>query len=448
MQKITVNIKGMHCHSCELMIEDELKKIPQIAKATVAHKNGVAEIYFKHDPPPPAEIEKAIRAAGYEIGLHDQPWLSKKTSDYTDFIISASILAIIYLAAAWTGLAKISLFSTGNYGNLGVVFLIGLTAGISSCMALVGGLVLGAASRFAEKHPDATASQKFRPHLFFSFGRIISYFILGGLIGLIGQTLKLSSSALGGLTIIAGVTMLFIGIQLIEIFPKISRFSPTIPKSVSRFLRIKTRAAKAYSHANSIILGALTFFLPCGFTQAMQIFAISSGSFVTGALTMGIFALGTTPGLLGIGGLTSVLKGSAGKKFFKFIGVVVIALALLNINSGINLTGINISLPSTSSKTQNPETPAVTGGVQTVHMDQAYNGYSPNKFTVKKDIPVKWIINSKDDYSCASSIIMPKYDITKTLDRGENIITFTPTETGTIKFTCSMGMYSGTFDVI
>jgi sulfite exporter TauE/SafE len=354
----------------------------------------------------------------------------------------------VYLIAAWAGLGKLSLFSTNNYGNLGVVFLIGLTAGLSSCMALVGGLVLGTASRFAEKHPAATAAEKFRPHLFFNTGRILSYFILGGLIGLIGSTLKFSPFTLGGLTMIAGVVMLFLGLQLIEIFPKISRFSLTMPKSISRLLHIKSRAEKEYSHTNSMILGALTFFLPCGFTQAMQIYAISSNSPVIGALTMGIFALGTTPGLLGIGGLTSLLKGNIGKKFFKFIGVVVIALALLNINSGFNLTGLNFSLPSVSQPAPDIQLPQVTDGTQIVYMDQASNGYSPNRFTVKKGVPVKWVINSKDDYSCASNIVMPQYNISKLLDRGENVITFTPTETGTIRFTCSMGMYTGNFEVI
>ncbi len=447
MNRITVNIKGMHCRSCELMIEDELKKIPQIRKATVTHNNGTAEIYFKHDPPPHEDIEKAVKAAGYEIGLHNRPWFSKNPADYTDFIISASILVILYLIAVWTGLGKLSLFSTNNYGNLGVVFLISLTAGLSSCMALVGGLVLGTASRFAEKHPSATTAEKFRPHLFFNLGRIISYFTLGGLIGLLGTTLKFSTFTLGGLTMIAGVVMLFLGLQLIEIFPKISRFSLTMPKSVGRLLGIKSHSEKEYSHANSFLLGTLTFFLPCGFTQAMQIYAISSNSIITGALTMGIFALGTTPGLLGIGGLTSIFKGGTGKKFFKFIGAVVIALALLNINSGFNLTGLNIGLPSAPPQTQNRELPQVTGGVQVVNMDQSASGYSPNRLTVKKGIPVKWVINSKDDYSCASSIVMPKYGISKTLERGENVIIFTPTEAGTIKFTCSMGMYSGTFEV-
>ncbi|TSC93825.1 MAG: Uncharacterized protein Athens101428_524, partial [Candidatus Berkelbacteria bacterium Athens1014_28] len=278
-----------------------------------------------------------------------------------------------------------------------------------------------------------------------------SYFLLGGIIGLMGKVFQLSGTVLGILIIVVGLVMLILGLQLTEIFPRISNGGLTLPSGIARLLGIKKHHEKEYSHINSMIVGALTFFLPCGFTQAMQLYAMSTGNFWSGALIMGVFALGTTPGLLGVGGLSSVLKGASAKKFFKFAGLLVTILAILNIRNGINLTGWKINLPSNESATgeenQNDSNVTLENGVQVVKMVQLAGGYRPNKFTIKQDIPVKWLIDSQSD-SCASSITIPKLKIKKYLQRGENTIEFTPKDLGKLKFSCLMGMYTGEFNVI
>jgi len=197
------------------------------------------------------------------------------------------------------------------------------------------------------------------------------------------------------------------------------------------------------------MVGALTFFLPCGFTQAMQIYAISTGSFVQGAMIMGLFAIGTAPGLLSIGGITSAVKGSAARKFFKVAGVVVILFALFNISNGLALVGISWGGDKNSAVTnsQDPNV-IIQDGVQIVKMTESYTGYSPNNFTIRKDMPVKWIINVTEPYSCAASISAPKLGIRENLVAGENIFEFTPQEEGKIPFSCSMGMYRGAFNVV
>ncbi|PJA87185.1 MAG: heavy metal transport/detoxification protein, partial [Candidatus Moranbacteria bacterium CG_4_9_14_3_um_filter_42_9] len=81
-------------------------------------------------------------------------------------------------------------------------------------------------------------------------------------------------------------------------------------------------------------------------------------------------------------------------------------------------------------------------------MKELSGGYSPNKFTIKKDIPVRWVIDATAPYSCASSLMIPKLNIQKNLKSGENIIEFTPKETGRLVFSCSMGMYTGVFNVV
>jgi sulfite exporter TauE/SafE/copper chaperone CopZ len=452
IKKITVPVSGMHCRACEILIEKKLSDIPEIKSSQVSYKKRTAEIHYTVQKPNDKEIENAIREAGYSVGENSKkPFFSRNISDYKDLVISLLFLIGIYLVLKNLGITNIRIGGGSNPASLPVVLLIGITAGLSTCMALVGGLILGISARHAEKHPEATAIQKFRPHLFFNAGRIGGYFILGGVLGSLGSFLQLSGTTMGMLTILVGIAMLMLGLKLVGIFPRLEQGGLTLPKSISRILGIKSHE-KEYSHRGSFITGVLTFFLPCGFTQAMQLYAVSTGNFLQGGLIMGIFALGTAPGLLGVGGITSAVKGIFAKRFFKFAGVVVILLALFNISNGYTLTGWQLGAALSASKESRSEVidPNVTmeNGVQVVQMKELSRGYSPNKFTIRKDIPVRWVIDATAPYSCASSLMIPKLNIRRNLQAGENIIEFTPKETGRLVFSCSMGMYTGVFNVV
>lgn len=450
MEKTTVHITGMHCRSCEILIEDELLKIPGVEKCVVSHTKGTADIYHNNGLDE-EKVNQVIGEVGYSVGKEERPLFSKNPNDYFDLLTAAGILIFIYLLADNLGLFSLVGSISSNYASLPVVLLIGLAAGFSTCMVLVGGLILGASAKFAEIHPTATPLQKFKPHIFFNIGRIASYIFFGGVIGFAGSFFSLSPTILGILTILVGGVMFLLGAQLIDISPRLRTVNITLPKFISRTLGIKEHHEKEYSHKNSMVLGAMTFFLPCGFTQAMQLYAMSTGDPLKGALTMGVFAMGTTPGLLGIGGLTSVVKGAFAKSFFKFAGIVVITLAVFNISNGYNLAGITLALPFSANATpSNSSDPNVTleNGVQVVKMTQGVSGYSPNTFTIKKDIPVKWVVTSDNVNTCASTIVSSPLNIRKSLEFGENIIEFTPTATGVLKFSCSMGMYKGAFNVV
>ncbi len=451
MKTKQIQIKGMHCRSCEILVEDELMKIKGVRRALVNHKTGVAHLECDCEVGRD-EVDYAVQSAGYSLGVDSKRYyFSKDIQDYKDLGMAFLIVFNLYMIARYLGVFNLGGLTGSNYSSLPVVFLVGLTAGVSTCMALVGGLVLGASARFAAKNPTASSFQKFVPHIFFNLGRVVAYFVLGGVLGLVGSFFQLSTSVLGLLTIGVGLVMILLGGQLIDIFPFLKRISFTLPKGISRMLGIKPKLETEYSNKSAAAMGASTFFLPCGFTQAMQLFAISSGSPATGALTMGVFALGTAPGLLGVGGLGAIIKGAGAKLFFKTAGVIVILLALFNIVNGLNLMGIPQVLGAFS-PTNKPNLDAknvtIKDGVQIVRMTQDSSGYSPNKFTIKKGLPVKWIVTSTDPYSCASSIVSQKLGIRKMLRQGENVFEFTPKETGTIRFSCSMGMFVGTFNVV
>lgn len=442
-----IPIKGMHCRSCELLIGESLSKIPGIDRVTVSLKDKCAVVHSKKTPLL-HQIKSAIEEAGYEVGQEEKKsWITSDKNVYREFCLALIILLGVYFV--WNLLGLKTNFNFGSPSNLLVVWLIGLTAGISTCMALVGGLVLGISARHSEIHPEATPMQKFRPHLFFNIGRIVSYTVLGGVVGLIGSAFQLSGQTLGVLMIIVGIVMLTLGLQLTELFPRLSDKGLTLPAGIGKFLGLNIHQ-KEYSHRGSFMIGALTFFLPCGFTQAMQLYAMSTGSFSKGALILGIFALGTAPGLLGVGGLTSIIKGAFARHFFKFAGLVVVILAIVNISNGYNLGGWqSFSFQRDKAGAKNTaDLAAIVDGSQIVRMTQGADGYTPNHFNVTKGIPVKWIITGTDSGSCSNSIVVPKLGLRFGIKPGEMTVPFTPLEAGEIKFSCVMGMYRGSFTVV
>jgi sulfite exporter TauE/SafE len=260
---------------------------------------------------------------------------------------------------------------------------------------------------------------------------------------LVGSAFRFSSPVLGTLIVLVGIVMLFLGLKLTEVFPRLEGL--TLPKKISRFFGVN-HETKEYSHKDAFVTGAATFFLPCGFTQAMQLYAVSTGSFTRGALIMGLFAFGTMPGLLGIGGITSTVKGWFKGYFFKFAGLIVIVLGLLNISYGYNLTGFTFG--NTNIQRDNTLSGIIENGKQVIKITQYGSGYSPNKVTVKVNIPVKLLINATNLYSCSASFVIPRYEIFTNLKEGINEIEFTPTSVGPIRFSCSMGMYTGVINVI
>lgn len=443
-QKI-VPIRGMHCRSCELLLEDAIGGVQGVSKVKVDFRKGRATIEHGADIPSQNEIENAVKQAGYVVGEPGKlPWITKDSTDWRYMIFGAVFLAILYYALRGLGILDFSLDEKNV--DTGFALLLGLVAGVSTCMALVGGLILGVAARHAELHPEATTWQKFRPHLFFNAGRVLGYATLGGLLGLLGSVLQVSGGILTFLTLAVGAVMIILGLKLTNLSPRISATSFTLPSSIARLLGIKEHQ-KEYSHKTAMLTGALTFFLPCGFTQAMQLYAISTGDFRTGAIIMGAFALGTAPALLGIGGLSSIMKGARARMFYAVVGILVIVFGIYNIQSGIAVLPAATSSDNSEVNYTPVDQGAEQGDVQVIKMTQSASGYSPSTLRVRAGIPARWIITSESSFTCASSIVVPSLGIRTNLKKGENIIEFTPTQKGTIPYSCSMGMYRGTIIV-
>lgn len=325
------HVNGMHCHACELLIEENFAEVGGIesVKADLAKQ----EVEIVTDlPGVPAEIAKQlterIKEHGYTLSLV----ATKGDKNWKEFAIAAPVaLAIIagFFLLQKSGVINLSFSSEVSFGT---AFFIGLIASASTCLAVVGGLVLSIAANYAKGGAAA------RPQLFFHGGRLASFFIFGGIIGVVGSTFHLSIIGSLILGLVVALVMIILGINLLNVFHSAKRFEVALPKFFSRGIMRLSTASHWFA---PLIVGIATFFLPCGFTQSMQIYTLTTGSFMTGGLTMLAFALGTLPvlALLSFGAFSVAHKSWKGV-FFKAAGIIVIAMALFNALNALAVAGI------------------------------------------------------------------------------------------------------------
>src|SRR5882724_8313490 len=296
--------------------------------------------------------------------------------DYVE--IGAAFLIIV---AILFGLGQLDLlpnqFGVSESMSYGLVFVIGLVASVSSCIAVTGGLLVAVAAKYNEASTALTPVQRIKPHIYFNAGRILSYTLLGGAIGALGSALTLSPEINGVLTLVASAVMILLGLQMLRLLPALTRLLPTMPKSFSHFIH---DLAERDANGGAFVLGAATFFLPCGFTQALQLYVLAKGSFAVGALTMLAFSLGTLPALLSLSMVSSFATGMFQRYFLKLAGAAVVLLGIFNIESGLTLTGAGTEtsatiLGDTKQESQASTQPVpIVGGKQIV--DMRIVGYS------------------------------------------------------------------------
>lgn len=325
-------VQGMHCPSCVLLTEGELGDLPQVknVKADLATLSVTVEGNFEQATPEAiaAELTKPLAPHGYTLTLeHITPPIRWK-----DFYIALPVaLALIMLFVVLQKLGIVSWVQTGHV-TYGTAFVIGIIASLSTCMAVVGGLVLSMSASFSK------SGEGVKPQILFHLGRLVAFYILGGVIGAIGSRFQLGTTATLTLSLVVGFVLLVLGLNLLEIFPWAKKLQVTMPKGVSqRLLRIR----RANNLITPALVGAVTFFLPCGFTQSMQVYTLTTGSFGAGSLTMLSFALGTLP-VLSLLSFSSIgLKTPRTRSiFFKAAGCIVLFFALINISASFVAAGI------------------------------------------------------------------------------------------------------------
>ncbi len=440
-KKTIVCVRGMHCPSCDILVASKFNEVENVKAVKPDHVSQKVEIEYEgeldHN-----KLNGKISEYGYEIV--DEQELRDSQEPLSKRIIEAVVLGMIvmtaYLIAGELNLLPASMMTTLNLGS---AFLVGVVASLSTCMATTGALYLATIGKLH----DSTSSLKDRmiPAISFNLGRILTYAILGAINGLVGQFLIQEAQMGTIMNVLIGIFMILIGLDMLRILP-LERIIPG--KGYKKFfLKVEKRLLK-HPKQTSFLLGVLTYWLPCGFTQSVQLYALSIADPVQSALIMLCFALGTTPVLLMMGFVSSIMKTSYYHWFMKTIAVLVTLVGisyLLNFLNLYNLNPLQKLFPqdiASSIQAQQQD------GEQIIRMSVTYKGYTPNTFTVQKGRPVKWIIDGKEVFGCQGYLMAPKIDVETVLKKGENVITFVPQQVGTIGFSCSMGMYNGTINVI
>ncbi|MDD4989541.1 MAG: sulfite exporter TauE/SafE family protein [Candidatus Pacebacteria bacterium] len=330
--KYTFHIHGMHCNACVLLTESELGDLANVSSVKSSLKNHSVEIVGDFGTKTPLQIAEELtiplKSHGYTVSVekqnHDVKW-----GDFKIAVPIALGFAILFVLLQKIGL--INLVNAGNV-NYGTAFVIGIIASLSTCMAVVGGLLLSMSATFAKE------GDKVRPQLMFHGGRIVSFFILGGVIGAIGSAFTLNTSATFILDLVIGLVMIVLGINLLDVFPSAKKLQPSMPKFIARHAHGVSKLSHTFT---PVLVGVATFFLPCGFTQSMQLYALTTGSFLKGGLTMLAFALGTLPVLALLSFSSFSIKNSSKSGiFFKSAGLIVILFALFNLINSLVVVGI------------------------------------------------------------------------------------------------------------
>lgn len=449
-QKI-FRIKGMHCPSCVLLVERKLKELKGVRKAEVSLKKE--QVMVEGEIPSIIDLNKLFEKDGYsffEETIDETPRSSKKKI-FQILFISSALIGIFFL---FNKLGLGALVNVQLQSSLPTFFAFGMLAGLTFCAALVGGIILSLSKQWLDLYGQTDSTfKKLQPHLMFNAGRLISYAVLGGILGAIGGQLKISLTFTSVLVMAVSVLMLILGLQMLGV-KSLRAFQFSLPKSLTGRLSDERKFKGRYL---PLLAGAATFFLPCGFTITSQGLALLSGSFLQGALIMLFFALGTT--------LPMLLIGLAGVKFFrhktfaatflKTAGVLVLFFALFNLNAQFNVLGwpslSNFTVKTNSQiKTADDGFPPIIAGKQVLKMEASVKGYSPSYLKVREGIPVRWEITDTGTSGCTNAVIA------KSLFSGQidlkpgttSVKEFSPPAPGKYKFSCWMGMVVGTLEVV
>lgn len=335
-----------------------------------------------------------------------------------------------------------------------VAFITGLTTGGLSCLAVQGGLLAssigrqleqdilaqGEQGRNASVSPVSRKSQRAISIVLFLVAKLISYTLLGLLLGALGSVLSLNSTLRAILLIAIGIFMFGNGLRMLNVHPIFRYFVIEPPDSVKRFIRKKSKSEMDYF--TPVALGALTVFIPCGVTQAMMAVALATGSAAEGAAIMFAFTLGTMPIFFAVAFMATELGSRLEKAFMRIVAVVVLIVGVFTIESGLNLMGNPYSVANLSQNVSDAAQ-VVSDGDLTLSAEN--DGYFPATLYAKAGVPVLLNVVTENTTSCSRAFVIPALGVETILPKTGSVpIEIPPQEAGSVlRFTCSMGMYTG-----
>jgi len=443
-----LNIDGMTCVSCEMRIQNALKNMVGVKDAKVSYISSTAKVTYDPQVTSVQKMTEVIEKMDYKVKAEQNKKsvsIQKGTPDSDKFTTNQLFGVGIILFAGYFIIKNTIGFNfipnVSQSMGYGILFIVGLITSLH-CVAMCGGISLSQCVPHHDNETETSNWSKFKPSLLYNAGRVISYTIIGGIVGALGSVISFSGTAKGIIAILSGVFMVIMGLNMLNIFPWLRRFVPHMPKVFGS----KIQGSKG-SHG-PFYVGLLNGLMPCGPLQAMQIYALGTGSFFAGAASMFVFSMGTVPLMFGFGAISSFLSSKFTHKMMKVSAVLVMVLGVIMLNRGFSLSGFSIPIGITAQAASSGNVAKIDGNVQVVTTSLQSGRYTP--FTVQKGIPVKWTIqaDASEINGCNQTVTIPKYNISQTLNPGANVINFTPQEDGDIPYTCWMGMISSNITVV
>ena len=434
MNTILLKVKGMHCGGCKMAVETALKKVPTVLEVNANPDTGLCELTYSGDVTSSDgqvfrnQIAEALLGAGYS--LESENAIKEKSA--SPLLIWIALVAL-FLAVIW--FSPIALPAIGQIPatiGFGALFSLGLMTSIH-CIGMCGGINLSVTL--------TTKTAAWKASAAYNLGRIVSYTLVGGILGAIGGTFNLSTTAKGGIAIAASLLMIVMALKQLGFMRSFK-----IPNWIqsSGIIKLQQRIKPG---SMPFVVGILNALMPCGPLQAMQLYALSTGEWWLGAAGMFIFALGTVPLMFTFG----LSAATIGKKFTKPLKIgsalLLIILAVISLQRGIVLAAPGM-LSFTADELPSGVVAVMNGDVQEVFVQVSRSGYQNIVLAVNIPAKITFVATDSTLTGCNEAIMMPAFNIQTGLAPGETTVTFTPTEIGDFDYSCWMGMLFSTVHVV
>ncbi len=443
-RQVTFRAQGMHCSSCEKVIELALGKLPGVLKVRSNFASQVVQITFDPKVVPLARIFEVVESKGYHCALIDRSTQRKQMFNRLLGVLLGvgGILLILYGGSHL--IDRFQLPDLHVHMGYWAVLIVGLLTGFH-CVGMCGGFVVSYTAREAQ-----VTANTYWLHFQYGIGKLLSYTVIGAGFGLLGAIVSFTPTMRGIAAILAGGFLVLYGFNMLHVFSAV-RIGFTMPRFLSRFVREETHRT-----TQPFIIGLLNgLMIACGPLQAMYVMAAGTGDALEGAKLLFIFGVGTLPLMFGFGLLASLISHRMTHKILNASGILVISLGLVMLNRGLAMTGTGYDIHTLLQRGQGAgerieakQGRSSRAPVQEIHMEVKAGGYEPNRFVLKKGVPVRWIIEGKELTGCNRVILVPRLNLEIELKPGNQVIEFTPEETGQISWSCWMGMLHGEFIVV
>jgi sulfite exporter TauE/SafE/copper chaperone CopZ len=426
-KQIILHVDGMSCTGCETRIENAVEKLEGVNRVKAIYSSSNVYISYDDNKIELIRIIETIEKLDYRVikKPSDSMIQTEKHKDQHDDGIpdqnSDNKINIVQIVGIGVIILALYLIINNTIGfnfipqvnqsmGYGLLFFAGLLTSLH-CVAMCGGINLSVCVQY-NKEDEKSRFAKLRPGILYNLGRVVSYTAIGGIVGAIGSVISFSGTMKGVVSVISGIFMVIMGLNMMNIFPWLRKLNPRLPKFLGKKVHNNT------SKKGPFVVGLLNGLMSCGPLKAMQIYALGTGNFFVGTISMFIFSIGTVPLMFGFSAVSSIISGKFTHRMMKLSAVLVMVLGIFMVNRGLNLSGLGFVSSSQSSIAK------IENGVQLVSTELEPGGYSP--IIVQKGIPVKWTINvEKGDLNgCNNPVVIPELNKQIKLKTGENIIEF------------------------